>query len=242
MLLKTTIVLSLLLALVFTAVVVLPHLYGRFSRVLLARRCKRAGAVVLTYDDGPGSHLTPKLVELLRNHAAKATFFCLGMRAASNPDIMDVLKSEGHELGCHSYRHRNPWKALPAAAIRDIGEGYDSLTRWLSPGRWYRPPHGKITLHTWIALIARRANIVWWTHDSGDTRKNCPTAADGLVASVIRAGGGVILFHDFDRENFEDAVKRSDYVLGATKSLIEQTRQAGLKVMTLGDLLLASDG
>jgi peptidoglycan-N-acetylglucosamine deacetylase len=241
-LLQSFIVLTLLLVSVFILVVFLPHLYGRLSRVLLARRCRRAGAVVLTYDDGPGAILTPELVALLRNHAAKATFFCLGMKAASDPDIMDLLKSEGHEIACHSFRHCNPWKARPSVAMRDIGEGFDSLARWLSPQRWYRPPHGKITLHTWIALLARRAKIVWWTHDSGDTWKDCPAAVDGLVASVIRSGGGVVLLHDFDRENAEDAASRSGYVLSVTRSMIEQARQAGLKVMTLGDLFLASDG
>jgi len=239
-LLNTFIILALLLTLAFALVIVLPHLYGRFSRVLLARRCRRARALVLTYDDGPGASLTPELVALLRNHAAKATFFCLGMKAEANPEIMDLLKSEGHELACHSHRHRHPWKSRPAAALRDIGEGFDALARWLSPLRWYRPPYGKITLHTWFALLARRAKIVWWTHDSGDTWKNCPASVDGLVQSVIHSGGGVVLLHDFDRGDAGDAASRTGYVLSATRSLIEQARQAGLQVMTLGELFQPS--
>ena len=221
---------------VFALVFVLPHVYGRFSRISLARRCRRAGALVLTYDDGPGSILTPELIDLLRHHAARATFFCLGMKAAANPEIMDLVKSEGHELACHSYRHLHPWKAQPAAAMRDVCEGFEALSRWLSPQRWYRPPYGKLTLYTWFSLIARQARIVWWTHDSGDTWKNGPPPVDDFVAGVIRSGGGVVLLHDFDRENDEESDSRREFVLSVTKSLIEKAGLAGLKVMTLGEL------
>jgi len=234
--LKIIIVLTILPVLVFTLVFVLPHVYGRFSRIFLARRCRRAGALVLTYDDGPGAILTPELIGLLRHHATKATFFCLGMRAALNPSIMNLVKSEGHELACHSYRHCHPWRVRPTAAIRDIDDGFESLSRWLSPDSLFRPPHGKLTLYTWLVLLARRARIVWWTHDSGDTWKNGPPSVDDFVEGVIRCGGGVVLLHDFDRGNDEESDSRREFVLSVTKSLIEKSGLAGLKVMTLGEL------
>lgn len=238
--LKILVVLVILSVLIFILVFVLPHLYGRFSRILLAQRCQRIGAVVLTYDDGPGAILTPKLVELLRAQAAKATFFCLGMRAVVNPDIMDLLKSEGHELACHSFRHCNPWKVWPGAAIRDIEEGFESLLRWLPTHRLFRPPYGKLTLYTWLVLLARRAGIVWWTHDSGDTWTNRTPSVDGIVENVIRSGGGVVLLHDFDRANDDESDSRREFVLSVTRSLIEQSGRAGLKIMTLGELFNTS--
>jgi peptidoglycan/xylan/chitin deacetylase (PgdA/CDA1 family) len=155
---------------------------------------------------------------------------------------MDLLKSEGHELACHGFGHCNPWKVRPAAAMRDISEGFDALSRWLSPRNLFRPPYGKLTLYTWLVLLARRAPIVWWTHDSGDTWPDPSLSVDGFVTGVIRAGGGVVLLHDFDRAKDETSDSRHEFVLNVTRSLIEQSARAGLKVMTLGELFSTTPG
>lgn len=231
------IIMSVCLALmVFALVYVLPYLFGRLTRIGLARRCRSAGALVLTYDDGPGAVLTPALIDLLGFHQAKATFFCLGMRAVSNTDIMDRLKSEGHEIACHSFRHLNSWKVSPAKAIRDVGEGFEALSKWISSDGLFRPPYGNITLHTWLALLTRKAKAVWWTHDSGDTCAGGISPVEGFVEEVIRDGGGVVLLHDFDRDGGVEADSRREFVLGVTRSLLEKARKAGLEIMTLGEL------
>jgi peptidoglycan-N-acetylglucosamine deacetylase len=214
----------------------LPHLYAKLSRIRLAHRCRKAGAVVLTYDDGPGASITPKLIQLLRIHASKATFFCLGMRAVAHPQVMDRLKKEGHEIACHSFRHCHPWKVRPSAAWRDIVEGFESLSRWLSKGSWFRPPHGKLTLYTWLPLLARRSRIVWWTHDSGDTHAGETPSVEAIVRDVVRSGGGVVLLHDFDRTDEGGPGSRGEFVMSVTRELIEQSGLAGLKIMTLGEL------
>lgn len=61
------------------------------------------GSVALTYDGGPDPAWTPRLLDLLREHHAKATFFLTGTEAAAHPDLVRRIKDEGHEIGSHTY-------------------------------------------------------------------------------------------------------------------------------------------
>ncbi|WP_214317175.1 bifunctional polysaccharide deacetylase/glycosyltransferase family 2 protein [Nonomuraea sediminis] len=64
-----------------------------------------AKTVALTFDDGPDPVWTPKLLDVLKRHGAKATFFAVGARVAENPDLARRIVAEGHELGNHTYAH-----------------------------------------------------------------------------------------------------------------------------------------
>ena len=204
------------------------------ERYANARALRHAAAktrsLVLTYDDGPGSSSTPALLSLLDQHHAKATFFLIGRKAEAYPALVDQLQAQGHELGCHTYAHRHAWKVSPWTAIRDINHGYEALARWVSPDGLFRPPYGKISLATWLALRRRHARTALWTADSGDTHDILPPAG-AVVDEVRKAGGGVVLLHDFDR-----TAERMDFALGVTGALLDMAQREGLTVRTLGEL------
>ncbi|MFF8374732.1 bifunctional polysaccharide deacetylase/glycosyltransferase family 2 protein [Streptomyces sp. NPDC015661] len=61
------------------------------------------GTVALTYDGGPSPDWTPRLLDVLAAHHAKATFFLTGAEAAAHPDLVRRIVSDGHELGSHTY-------------------------------------------------------------------------------------------------------------------------------------------
>ena len=223
--------------LAFVAVILVPYTYAKWSIRSLAIRCRRAKALVLTYDDGPGAELTPKLVELLRRHQVRATFFSLGRHVLQRPAILDLVVAEGHELGCHGFGHRHSWKTGPQQAVDDIALGYNTLARWMPPDGMFRPPYGKITLFTWLAVWKRGAHLAWWTHDSGDTRTGPLPLVENVVDEIIQSGGGVVLMHDFDRGTQNGRHPRQEFVLTLTERLIEGTAKARMKTMTLGELL-----
>ncbi len=206
------------------------------SRVLEVRRleraCRRLRAVVLTYDDGPSSELTPAILELLAGYEARATFFVLGSRVAGREQVLDRVVAAGHEIGCHGQSHYNAWKSMPWTALRDIEAGFDTLSRWVGKRSVFRPPHGKLTLITWLVLASRRIPIGWWTVDSGDTHPELPDPQE-VTDRIVRESGGVVLLHDFDRDRGRD---RMDYVLGTTRKLLEASRREGLQILRLGDL------
>src|SRR6478735_7834989 len=88
---------------------------GRMSRRLLVPIERRFGVithvdtteavVALTFDDGPHPQWTPRLLDLLDRHGAKATFFMVGEMAMRHPDLVDRVISAGHAIGNHSWNH-----------------------------------------------------------------------------------------------------------------------------------------
>jgi peptidoglycan/xylan/chitin deacetylase (PgdA/CDA1 family) len=79
-----------------------------------------ARAFALTLDDGPDPAVTPRVLDVLRRHGARATFFLIGSRAARQPELVHRIVGEGHEIGNHM------WLDEPAARLSD-----DAFTRSL---------------------------------------------------------------------------------------------------------------
>ena len=206
-----------------------PHLARRAGEARLRRLACSRRVLVLTYDDGPSS-LTPTLLAKLARHGARATFFMLGRRAAALPEVASAVAGAGHEVGSHSQEHLNAWKSTPWRVVRDTLEGMAAVERCAGEPRLYRPPYGKLTAWSWWASRRRGARLGWWTVDSGDTRDELPDPR-ALAESVVTAGGGVVLLHDLARTPERDA-----YVLAATEELLARAAQAGLRVVSLGEL------
>lgn len=209
----------------------LPLLLRRRDVEALRRTCRSHGLLALSYDDGPGPRLTSQLLDRLAASGARASFFPLGARIDAATQVLDRLRAEGHEVGCHSMSHLNAWRTSPLGSVRDLRAGFDRLAPWLSPSRLFRPPHGKLTLFTWWAMRSCGARAAWWTIDSGDTWAELPPV-DDVVARVEREGGGVVLLHDFERSG-----ERAGFVLEVTERLLELARQRQLEIRPLGEIL-----
>jgi peptidoglycan-N-acetylglucosamine deacetylase len=174
-------------------------------------------------------------MDVLSNEGVRASFFLLGSRAEAAPEVVDREVAEGHEVACHTYAHLNAWRVWPWQAIADIRRGYESLRPWVKPNGLFRPAHGKSNIFTEYHLRRRGALTGWWTDDSGDTWPVLPEIK-WLVEKIRRSRGGVILFHDFDRQS-TNAQDRESYVLTATKALLGLAAEEGLHVMTLGEVM-----
>jgi len=199
----------------------------------LARRCGALGALVLSYDDGPGERLTPRLLELLAVRRRHASFFPLGERAIRAPAVMDRMVADGHEVGCHGFEHVDASRVRRDAAVADIDRGYATLAAWVAPSGLFRPPYGRCSASTFLALRRRGAGLAFWTVDSGDSLL-ASTDGDQVLRTVVDRCGGVVLMHDFDRDPGHHA--REDYVLDLTAALLDAAAGRGLEVMTLGRL------
>ncbi|MDO5557645.1 MAG: polysaccharide deacetylase family protein [Clostridia bacterium] len=62
--------------------------------------------VFLTFDDGPSNTVTPLILDVLKEKNVKATFFVLGNRVKSYPEIINRMYNEGHYIGNHGYSHK----------------------------------------------------------------------------------------------------------------------------------------
>jgi peptidoglycan/xylan/chitin deacetylase (PgdA/CDA1 family) len=61
--------------------------------------------IALTFDDGPHSRDTPKVLEVLAKHGVRATFFLIGKDVERTPHLVKQIHERGHQLGIHCYRH-----------------------------------------------------------------------------------------------------------------------------------------
>ena len=193
-------------------------------------RHRTRNKLAITYDDGPGTLMTPRLVGLLKEHGAKATFFLVGFRAQRYPEMCDLLSKAGHELGCHTHMHRKPWRVAPWTTAIDVIDGYRSMSSWLSDNASFRPPFGKLTTWSWIAAKWRGASLCWWTCDGCDTASTLPDP-EGVVQKLVERGGGVVLLHSHDRG--ED---RERYVLQITEALLCAAKRHGFEICTMSEL------
>lgn len=211
-----------------------PWLWRQYVMKTVAQRLRAKRILSLTYDDGPSEGLTPRILDLLGQYNAKATFFVVGQRARQHPEILDRIVKEGHEIGCHSENHLNAWKVLPWNAITDIDRGFKSLSQWLPSDGKFRPPHGKMTLPTYLSICKRMSSTWWWTVDSGDTHKTLPNP-ELVEKAILDARGGIVLLHDL---HWRDRTReRDEFVLETTKMLLESAKRNSLKIATLDRIL-----
>lgn len=112
--------------------------------------------LLLTFDDGPHPVITPQVLEILAEHNIKATFFCLGERAEQYPEIIQMIRDQGHEIGNHGYRHLNGWKTDNDTYIKNVEKGKDILQTNL-----FRPPYGRLTPGQYHSLKKENSIIFW---------------------------------------------------------------------------------
>ncbi|MDA0728945.1 MAG: polysaccharide deacetylase family protein [Bacteroidetes bacterium] len=128
--------------------------------------------VHLTFDDGPHPDITPWVLDCLKDHEAKATFFVVGQQIARQPDVVRRIVAEGHGLGAHSMSHENGWKTSNDHYVHSATMSRSLVQEFLSPrmaerGVMFRPPYGKLTRRQAQAL-APHGPIVMWDVLGGD--------------------------------------------------------------------------
>ena len=75
----------------------------------------------MTFDDGPTTSVTPKILDILKEENVKATFFVIGKSVDAHPEIVKRAYDEGHYIANHGYSHNNSklYKNLDSFKNRD---------------------------------------------------------------------------------------------------------------------------
>jgi peptidoglycan-N-acetylglucosamine deacetylase len=192
------------------------------------------GALVLTFDDGPGVDMTSRIRDLLDRERIKGTFFLTGFRAEQHREVPLRSRESGHQLASHGFYHLNAWRR-PLASLADVWKGLGQL-RAIEPGATsFRPPYGKATLFTYLACWLHGFRVVFWTIDCKDAEQHTIRRPDDVVDELLRKGGGVVLMHDldFDAGSFEE---RPAKVLALCEALIQAARRSGMRICTVDEL------
>lgn len=173
--------------------------------------------VALTFDDGPDPEWTPRLLDVLKRHGAKATFFAVGARIAENPGLAQRIVDEGHEIGNHTYAHAElagapDWRVrLEVSLTQKALAGATGLQTRLIRLPYSSTPEG-VSVPQWQAMRSLAAQGYLVALTDLDTKDWGRPGADAIVGSATPAkgAGAVVMMHDSggDRAQTLDAVDR----------------------------------
>jgi len=160
--------------------------------------------IAMTFDDGPSSENTPRLLEMLKQRNIKATFFLIGENAAANPDLVRRILAEGHEIGNHSWTHPQLSKLSDDRVTTEITKTQDAIKNasGYTPAL-LRPPYGAITARQreWIENQFG-LNIILWSVDPLDWKRPGASVITQRILSQVRPGA-IILSHDIHKQTID---------------------------------------
>jgi len=179
--------------------------------------------VALTFDDGPSPRCTPQLLDGLKARDVRATFFVVGCQVEKDPDIVVRMAAEGHQVGNHSYDHKELDKLSVREAAEDMEKNDALLHRLLGAGDyWVRPPYGLLSESERQALTVP---VIGWSLDTEDWKsKNTEKILDILYRQV--SDGDIILLHDRYLNSVSAALQAIDHL-----------QQQGYRFVTVSELL-----
>ncbi|MER7773300.1 polysaccharide deacetylase family protein [Kitasatospora sp. NPDC096140] len=152
--------------------------------------------VYLTFDDGPSSAYTPKVLATLARYGVRATFFEIGQNVAAHPALTAEVARQGHSVQNHSWSHPD-LRRLSGSALDSQVSATDRAIR-ARTGRTptcLRPPYGALNATVRSHAAALGKQVVLWSVDPADWSRPGAAAIRSRVLDSVRPGS-VILLHD----------------------------------------------
>ncbi|MDR3749276.1 MAG: polysaccharide deacetylase family protein [Acidobacteriota bacterium] len=152
--------------------------------------------LALTYDDGPNDPYTWRMMEVLKRHDVRATFFLIGQFVEQKPEIARALVAAEHAIGSHTWDHPNLIFSSQAEVRRQLERTRQAILDATGVDtKLFRPPFGGRRPATLRAVRAAGFEPIMWNVTCYDWKAK---SADEIVAHAARQvrGGDVILLHD----------------------------------------------
>lgn len=177
---------------------------------------KTRKVIALTFDDGPKSD-TGRILDILKQKGVKATFFVVGAQANAYPDTVRRIAAEGHQIGCHTYNHRDLEYLTESEIIQELFMTAATLRMLTGQEvRYLRPPGGHVGKR--LPIVARKFGLttVLWSANCAPYEGKSRNKLFEYVVSSARPGG-IVLLHNLELVTVSalpdiiDALKRKGY-------------------------------
>ena len=210
--------------------------HGFGSQEGILRRGPDEKVVALTFDDGPSPEYTPLILDALKGYGVRATFFLVGKNVEKYPDIARRIAEEGHEIGNHTYSHRDLVPSSKRRLLKEIKKTQVAIAN--ATGMWptlFRPPRGIYSEAVRRVIVQNGFRMILWSVSGMDW--------SGIPASVIarrvvkHAGpGAIILLHDSGALIRSEGHSRMN-TARAVPEIIERLRREGYRFVTISEML-----
>lgn len=175
--------------------------------------------VALTFDDGPHPVDTPRVLDVLEKHQAKATFFMVGEAAKKYPEIVRMVAQAGHAIGNHSWDH--PYLPRVHSRFSRLRQMW-ACAKATAPycQRLFRPPFGAHNDQVLLDARLLRYKVIMWNVSAQDwVPQNSEEIAQKMIDRL--KPGNIFLLHDTicDSKFPEKDYDREPMIQGLEKAL-----------------------
>jgi len=189
--------------------------------------------VSLTFDDGPDPEVTPRVLDLLDRYGMRASFFCVGERAAAHPEVVREIARRGHSVENHSRSHSWAFAFYGFARLKREVETAQSLIGGAA-GRapsYFRAPMGLRSPLLDPVLARCGLHHVSWTRRGFDATMRDPEGVLRRLTAGLSAGD-ILLLHDGGGTRTRDG---TPVVLAVLPPLLQRMQSQGLTSVTLAE-------
>lgn len=185
------------------------------------------GYVALTFDDGPSPSLTPRVLDILKRHNAKATFFVVGRNVGHCKNIVARAVAEGHEIGSHTWSHIKMSSSGTERVISEMDRTNAAIQNatGVAP-KVMRPPYGATNANL-VSLMKSRYGMstIMWDVDTRDWQHPGVSVVTQRAVGNARPGS-IILLHDIHSST-----------LNAVEGIVTGLQARGFRLVTVSQLL-----
>ena len=189
--------------------------------------------IALTFDDGPDEDFTPQILDILKKHNVKATFFVVGEKVGWHPDILKKEFEDGHEIGNHTFTHINVSKRGYADIDKEITDTQKAIKNVIGEEpRIFRPPYRAISKEMCSIVKDKDMNIVLWSNlDPRDWSNPGVYYIVDTITSKVQ-NGNIILLHDYN--NLRNSKSQT---IQALDVIIPKLKEMGYKFVTVSEII-----
>ncbi len=183
--------------------------------------------VALTFDDGPFTKVTNRIMDVLLEYEAGATFFVVGSRLEMYSDTLKRLYENGFEVASHTWSHKNLNKLTEKQITKEITRTLDGLKKYIPVENvLLRPPYG--SADETVRGLAKTA-LINWSLDSEDWKSR---DAEKIIEHVLDTvqDGDIILMHDL----YECTAEAVEY-------LVPELIERGYRPVSVSELFRIKD-
>lgn len=175
--------------------------------------------VALTFDDGPHPEHTPRLLDVLAMHGAKATFFVVGAAAETYPEVTRRIAAEGHALANHTFDHRSVPLLSRSERLAQLRRCKTALEPFGGDNGLFRPPYGDQSLASRLDALRLGYEVVAWSQHCSDWLEHDSAFFSERLTAQLQPGS-IFLLHDSLYRMAEPRKADRSAVIGAVEALL----------------------
>jgi polysaccharide deacetylase family sporulation protein PdaB len=185
--------------------------------------------IALTFDDGPAPQYTEAILQVLRSHRVKATFFLLGRWVQQYPDLAREVVADGHAVGDHSWSHADLTQLSESQASQELTSTRDIIQQVTGvKTTLFRPPYRAYNRQLLDLAASLHFSTILWSIDPHDWEM--PGVGPIISTALGNAqNGAIILMHDGGGDRSQ--------TVAALSSIIERLQAQGFTFVTIPQML-----